>query len=138
MELEWGSGGYIKKDYIVNEEYKKNVLENFKVEINNEDPDAEVAAARMNDDISKITHGIIKDLFTPSDLKDAAALFYNAIYFKGKWKNPFPKSRTKTEKFYVTADDNIDVDFMEQTLRTRYGEDSNLGIKWIELKYSVS
>lgn len=135
VELEWGSGGYIKKDYTVNEEFKENVLKNFGVQINDQFPDAEEAAARMNEEISNITRGVIKDLFTPSNLKEAAALFYNAIYFKGKWKSPFPRSHTEDNKFYVTADNTIDVPFMEQTLRTRYGEDSNLGVKWLELRY---
>ena len=64
--MEWGSGGYVRKDQELNEDFRKSVLENFGAEINNDFPDAEVAAARLNDEISNVTRGIIKDLFTPS------------------------------------------------------------------------
>lgn len=83
----------------------------------------------------KINMLIEKFIITDS-VKDAAALFYNAIYFKGKWKSPFHKSVTEEREFHVTADNKINVPFMEQLLRSiRYGEDDTLGIKWVELKY---
>lgn len=72
-------------------------------------------------------------------MKDAAALFYSAIYFKGKWFQPFKRSHTENDKFYVTADNAIDdVPFMEQVLRAKSGECTDLGAKWVQLNYDVS
>lgn len=84
MELEWGSGGYIKKDYTVNEDFKKTVLEYFGVTINDEFPDAAEAARSMNEEISNITHGIIKDLFSAGKCLKTGKLLARSIKGHGQ------------------------------------------------------
>lgn len=62
-------------------------------------------------------------------------MLVNALYFSGKWVNPFEEYATRKDKFYKSKDDVSEVDMMHQTDYFRYYENKKLNTKFIELPY---
>ncbi|MBQ1266410.1 MAG: serpin family protein [Proteobacteria bacterium] len=81
----------------------------------------EKARVTINDDIAKTTHDKITDLIPPGSISNNTRLVLtNAVYFKSKWKHPFDKNDTQTEKFYNSTK-QIKTKIMHQT-----GEESRV------------
>ena len=64
-------------------------------------------AAKINEDVSEATKGLIKEIIT-SIPSDTALILINAIYFKGDWQEKFDKSKTKPMKFKVSPNKIVD------------------------------
>lgn len=62
---------------------------------------------------------------------------YNAVYFKGKWKNKFDKDETKDEVFYVDGYRKTEVPTMSVVGQFIYGELPNINSSFIVLPYQV-
>ncbi|CAO2152431.1 unnamed protein product [Urochloa humidicola] len=61
----------------------------------------EEAADEINSWVAEATNNLINSILSPSSLRpDTSLVFTNAIYFKGKWVEPFDKAKTTTDKFY--------------------------------------
>ncbi|CAL4994220.1 unnamed protein product [Urochloa decumbens] len=59
------------------------------------------AADEINSWVAKATNNLINSILAPSSRRpDTSLIFTNAIYFKGKWEEPFYKTKTITDKFY--------------------------------------
>ena len=57
----------------------------------------------MNQDVSDVTEKLIEEMIPAGILgTDTASMIVNAIYFAGKWDEPFKKDLTKEENFYVS------------------------------------
>ena len=95
------------------------------------------ASDEINSWVSEKTHDKIKDIVKPDMFNHLTRMVIaNAIYFKGKWANPFEKSSTRPEFFYI--DDThwnrrVTVDMMHQTGEFNYMENDML--QMIELPY---
>ena len=76
----------------------------------------ELARETINRWIEQQTQDKIKDLVPHGALDDLTRLVLtNAIYFKGDWTNPFPKSATRDEPFHVTGDKSTTAPLMHKT-----------------------
>ncbi len=76
----------------------------------------------------------ITNLIPSADaLKDARLVLTNAVYFKGGWREPFDKTRTKDEDFYVSADRKIKAAMMNTQDDFRYAHVD--GLQLLELPY---
>ncbi len=97
----------------------------------------EEARKAINSWVSEQTKEKIHDLL-PSGSLDARTklVITNAIYFKGRWANPFPKSATKDEPFTTATKQTVNVPTMHLIDSFRYGEDKN--VKVLELRYEGS
>jgi serpin B len=94
----------------------------------------EQARQRINDWVSERTAGKINDLIPGGVLTPLTRLVLtNAIYFKGSWTKPFPKSATKDDWFYVTGDKSMPVPFMTRSDDLRFWAGD--GLKALELPY---
>lgn len=94
------------------------------------------AAKAINSWVEQKTKNKIKDLISPDALDALTRLvLVNAVYFKGNWADKFDPAKTKKEPFYLNDNDKIDVDTMHITKKFRYGEDSDLDAKILELPY---
>lgn len=90
----------------------------------------------INDWVSQVTNGKIKDLIQDGILTEMTALvLVNAIYFKGKWDQAFNPKNTRVENFYKTADEKLPVDmmFMKKSLLVK--EDVSIDGKILQLPY---
>ena len=93
------------------------------------------SAQKINDWVSDITHGHIKDLVTEDSVSQSVILMLNAIYFKGTWRQGFLKNETVKDSFSVTPQKKVQTEFMRQTGQFYYGASKNLDSKILRLPY---
>lgn len=129
---------YIKETYKLKESFKSTIIKNFYSEIQQINfSQAEVAAQIINSWVEKKTNQKIKNLIDNGDLDESTRLvLVNAIYFKGKWAEPFDVKATTTDKFYINDNEHIDVQMMHLTKKFYYKEDENLDAKVLEMPYT--
>ncbi|EDN71463.1 Proteinase inhibitor I4, serpin [Beggiatoa sp. PS] len=97
----------------------------------------EIARRSINAVIAKQTHGKIQDLLMPSLLSPETRLVLtNAIYFKGKWQNPFLPEETQDMIFIKSDNSQIEVPTMYQ--KGEFGLWENEDVQLIELPYQTS
>ena len=95
--------------------------------------DPAAASAVINRWVAEQTGGKIKDI-VPSDIApDTRLILTNAIYFKGKWTNPFDSKRTRDLPFHLAGGSEAKVPMMSQKDRFRYAEAD--GIQILEIPY---
>lgn len=94
---------------------------------------ASAACDRINDWVRDKTKGKIDQLVSPSAInKDTRLVLTNAIYFKGKWYQPFDPKRTKPHDFH-TLSGAVQTPMMNQKGDFRYCENSLFQV--LELPY---
>lgn len=85
--------------------------------------DPESSRKRINTWISENTEGKIPQLLARGDITDDIRIVLaNAIYFKARWENAFPKSMTAEDKFYLDQKTSAKVQFMQQTNKFHVGK----------------
>ncbi|XP_057668301.1 serine protease inhibitor 3/4-like isoform X4 [Diorhabda carinulata] len=129
---------YVKQSYLLQDEFKSKAVDYFLSEVQNIDFTKNIDAAKtINNWVEGKTNSKIKDLIQPDDLDDYTRLILiNAIYFKGKWAEPFDRKSTKTEKFYLNKTDTIDVQMMHTKKKFYFKNDEALDAKVLELPYT--
>lgn len=96
---------------------------------------AEMVRGNINNWVAQQTNDKIKNLIGPGVLTPATRLVLtNAIYFKGDWGNPFEKTETKSEDFYLSQSHAVKKPMMHRTGGYRYYEGGNF--QELELPYS--
>lgn len=87
------------------------------------------ATSRMNDWVSDITRGLIKDLMKPSDIiPNTMMVLINVIYFKANWKNQFNKMATSSQNFSKSTGLKVRVPLMYQKSKHYYFEDGQFKV----------
>ena len=77
---------------------------------------AEPAAAKtINAWVNRNTHGKIPNIVDASQLRSAAAVLTNAVYFKGLWAEPFEKSETQDRPFHLANGQEKKVSMMHES-----------------------
>jgi serpin B len=96
---------------------------------------SEAARTQINRWTEEQTQEKIKNLFGPGSLDTQTRLILtSAIYFYGKWENPFLTSRTQPAPFTPEAGRTIRADFMNQTAHFGYSETQSVQI--LEMRYA--
>jgi serpin B len=97
----------------------------------------EAASKSINGWVSDATAGKIKELISPNMINQYTRLvLVNAVYFNGKWREPFKKSVTRDLPFHLTSADSVPVPTMHQEESMAYfGDDS---LQAVELAYKDS
>jgi serpin B len=87
------------------------------------------ARQTINAWVARQTDGKIRELFGPDSLSiNTRLVLASAIYFKGNWVHPFPRNRTATGDFRLTAGNKVSVPMMSQTETFGYYEDEHLQV----------
>ncbi len=108
IEISIANSAWIKQDYPVKDEYKSNLKENYRAEVNRG-----LDKQQMNNWVKENTNGNIKRIV--KNVRPLDRLFLiNAVYFNGKWKKKFDKSATSQEEF-STSSGKVGVSMMSQT-----------------------
>jgi serpin B len=95
----------------------------------------EEARLTINTWVEKQTQDKIKELLQPGILDSETRLVLtNAIYFKGKWRDPFKTDRTRTEDFRISAEQKVPVAMMHQTAECKYLEEKEF--QALEMPYA--
>lgn len=129
---------YVKESYNLKQTFKNAITKYFYSEIQSLNfSESSKSAQTINSWVENKTNQKIKNLISDGDLDDDTRLvLVNAIYFKGKWAQPFDAKETRTEKFYVTENDTIDVQMMHLKKKFYYKQDESLDAKVLELPYT--
>ena len=117
-ELTTANALWAQKDFPFLQDYLHLVKTVYGGEARNMDfvADAENSRITINAWVAEQTKDRIKDLLEPENITALTRLIItNAVYFKGKWQEPFPKEETSSQPFYMTPDRQKSVDMMHRT-----------------------
>jgi serpin B len=93
------------------------------------------AVKTINAWVNRETRAKIPDILQSGDVDlDTRLVLTNAIYLKGRWADPFPKTATKDVEFRRVAGDPVRVAMMHHTKRT-FPYASVDGVEILELPY---
>lgn len=96
---------------------------------------AEAARAQTNAWVEEHTKKKIQNLFPAGSLNAQTRLVLaSAIYFYGKWQEPFLTSRTKPAPFTLPNGATAEADFMNQTAQFGYAETPTAQV--LEMRYA--
>jgi serpin B len=126
---------WVQKGMDVLPSFYETVQENYNAGLNTTDfiNAAEPSRKIINDWVEQQTNNRIKELLAKGVLnKLTRMVLVNAIWFKGKWKNPFTHEATRNDKFYGIKE-TITTPFMHETMTVNYMEDGT--VQAIELPY---
>ena len=102
--------------------YSTRVIQNYDATVSNLDfIDVEEATNQINQWCSDHTNGMMTHVL---DQVDSSVLAYlmNAVYFKGRWKEPFPADATSQEKFFDAEGKESTVPMMKKASSFLYQE----------------
>jgi serpin B len=96
--------------------------------------EAEKSRQQINQWIEAHTQDKIQNLIPSAQtVRDARLVLTNAVYFKGDWREPFDKNRTKDDDFHISENRQIKAPFMQKRHRFRYAAIDDMQI--LELPY---
>uniref|UniRef100_A0ACD5XQY8 Uncharacterized protein n=1 Tax=Avena sativa TaxID=4498 RepID=A0ACD5XQY8_AVESA len=96
--------------------FRESVVGRFKAEASSVDfiNDPEAARAQINAWVARSTRNLIGSVLGPGSITPLTrVLLGNAIYFKGKWVEPFHERNTRSKLFYRLDGGTVDVPFMQ-------------------------
>ncbi len=126
----WTDRSYTLLDsflFIIDENYDGNLyIEDFK--------DVEGLCEKINAWVSEKTRKKIGSIINPNMVDpEMKLILVNAIYFNGKWKNPFKAELTQDASFYLQDGSTTSVPMMHQKERFSYFEDTTMQV--LALRY---
>ncbi|MEO7114031.1 MAG: serpin family protein [Polyangiaceae bacterium] len=127
---------WVQKDYALLPDYSTLTRDKYFAPIDQLDfKQAATSSQTINAWVSQSTHGKINDLISPGNITDATRLILtNAVYFKGKWSEPFEKSATQNGTFTTDDSSRLTVPLMNHMYAARnYADVGNAQI--IDLPY---
>lgn len=103
-QLDLNSAIFTTKDQNLNRAYQTLVKSFYGVDIMPTNfKNSKEAVTMINTYVSKATKNRIRDFVRPDDVKNAEIMLVSTLFFKGRWKLPFNKTATFTDKFYDSA-----------------------------------
>ncbi|KAK1661036.1 hypothetical protein QYE76_049195 [Lolium multiflorum] len=96
--------------------FREAVVGKYKAEASTVDfiNDAEAARGQINEWIAQATSNLIGSIFGPGSITPLTRVVLgNAMYFKGKWVEPFDKKDTRNKLFHQLDGRTVEVPFMQ-------------------------
>lgn len=123
VELRMANRLYGQKGYAFRKDFLKAVRRHYAADLEVVDfkKKAEAARKRINAWVAKVTKKKILDLIPAGGVDVTTRLvLVNAIYFKGKWEDPFEKDATVEEPFTTGAGAKVQTPMMHRGGAYRY------------------
>lgn len=117
-ELSAANALWVEKSFSLQNSFKTIVTEFYKGAVFNVDfkGAAEEERKKINQWVENKTMDKIKNLFPANSLTPSTRLVLtNAVYFKGKWEEPFKKNQTYLEDFWLNENQRETVHMMKKT-----------------------
>ncbi len=136
-QLLMANGLWVQNGFPIEPAFQKTLADDFQAPPAPLDfmANPEAARSRINAWTEEHTKQKIKDLFPPGSLDARTRLVLtSAIYFYGKWQDPFPTSRTQPAPFTLLAGGATQANFMNQTTHFGYAETPSAQI--LEMRYA--
>jgi serpin B len=136
-ELSTANGLWVQKGFPIQPAFEKILADTYLAPLTPVDfmTDSEGALSRINQWTEMHTKDKIRNLFAAGSLDPRTRLVLtSAIYFYGKWQEPFVTSRTQPAPFTRTAGGSAQASFMNQTSHFGYTETPSAQI--LEMRYA--
>lgn len=104
---------WVEKNFTVKKSFTDILTNYYDSESRSFDINDASAPDKINIWIEDKTNGLIKEMIDKLE-DNTVMLLINAIYFKGKWKSQFDKSKTVEMPFYKSGGNQVDVPMMKQ------------------------
>ncbi|EFN65867.1 Plasminogen activator inhibitor 1 [Camponotus floridanus] len=139
--LNIGSRIYIDNNVLTRQRYAATVKTFYNTDVINANlSDTHTIATKVNSWISNVTNGHIEKMIDNEEtLENSVMLIANGLFFKGAWRRKyFAPENTRVSKFYINANESVDVQYMHTISRFYYAESSRLGAKILRIPYDGS
>ncbi|XP_046810747.1 serine protease inhibitor 42Dd-like isoform X2 [Lucilia cuprina] len=139
-QLKMANRVYVNNQLKLLPQFNKIAQDYFQSQAENVDfTQSEAVAKQINNWVAQQTENKIQDLLTPDAVNgDTSAVLVNAIYFKGKWLNPFSEITTSKADFHLNSKQKLEVDTMYTDDRFGYVELPELKATALEMPYENS
>jgi serpin B len=124
VELSIANSIWYKKGLTVNPTFLEATRSHYRAEVAPVAFGADEATSAINNWVSKATRQKIKTIVDRTESDDRMYLI-NAIYFNGKWKEPFKKEQTQPRDFHLAGGKTVQHPMMVQNGRYRYLKGEN-------------
>ncbi len=104
---------WVENNFTVKKSFTDILTNYYDAESRSFDINDASAPDKINIWIEDKTNGLIKEMIDKLE-DNTVMLLINAIYFKGKWKSQFDKSKTVEMPFYKSGGNQVDVPMMKQ------------------------
>jgi serpin B len=104
---------WVEKNFTVKKSFTDILTNYYDAESRSFDINDAAAPDKINVWIEDKTNGLIKEMIDKLE-DNTVMLLINAIYFKGKWKSQFDKSKTVEMPFFKSGGNQVDVPMMKQ------------------------
>ena len=136
-ELHTANGLWVQKGLAIQPAFENTLANNYHAPLTQLDfmGNPEGARSQINAWTEEHTKGKIQNLFPAGSLNAQTRLVLTgAIYFYGKWQEPFLSSRTQPAPFVLPTGATTQADFMNQTEHFGYAETA--GAQILEMRYA--
>jgi len=136
-ELHTANGLWVQKGFAIQPAFENTLTNNYHAPLTPLDfiANPEAARSQINRWTEEHTKEKIKNLFPAGSLDAQTRLVLtSAIYFYGKWQDPFVASRTEAAPFTLPAGATTQANFMNQTSHFGYTETPAAQI--LEMRYA--
>src|SRR5271157_140703 len=136
-ELHTANGLWVQKGFAIQPAFENTLANNYHAPLTPLDfiANPEAARSQINRWTEDHTKEKIKDLFPAGSLDAQTRLVLtSAIYFYGKWQDPFVTSRTQPAPFTLPSGATTQASFMNQTSHFGYTETPSAQI--LEMRYA--
>jgi serine protease inhibitor len=140
LKLSVANAMFVDKEFSLLPPFTKVAEEKYAAQTQKLDfENAQEALTRINGWVNERTRGCIKEILGRL-MKGDCVVLVNAVYFKGRWLNPFSTSATRKEPFHCGSGSDNDVWMMHKTLHLSYYAGRNfraLEIPYVNVKQSL-
>ena len=136
-ELLTANGLWLQMGFAIEPSFERTLASDYRAPLTLVDfiADSETARSRINEWTEEHTKQKIKNLLPAGSLDSRTRLVLtSAIYFYGKWQDPFVTSRTQPAVFTLPTGATTKTNFMNQTSHFGYTETSAAQI--LEMRYT--
>ncbi|RCN41708.1 hypothetical protein ANCCAN_12313 [Ancylostoma caninum] len=127
---------FLNKGYDIEKDYEGIITKKFSAKVESHDfSNADETAKIIDDFVSNVTEGKIKDIVNADSVRDAASLIVNAIYFNAEWEYKFYNEGNTKQMFYSAEGNGRELDFMNDMEEHRlYAEDDDTQVLSLQYK----
>jgi serpin B len=122
VELSVANALWADRRFTLAPSFKKTCRTYYRANATTLDFQSPAAATAINRWVSDNTQGKIDSIATPDLLRSSATVLTNAVYFHGKWTEPFKKSLTQSQPFQLEGGAKKNMPLMTEETTVPYFE----------------
>src|SRR5690625_4028808 len=122
MQLHIANAIWLNEDFHFQKDFAQHNKDYFQAETEEIDISDDKSPVKINNWVSEMTNGKIKEIVDTPLNSDLVAMLINVFYFKGDWKSEFDKNETEVHPFHLEDDTTKDVALMKLTEDLAYLE----------------